>query len=139
MLDSKDIDMINNSDIYDTYKDFYLSEKKREEKLLEGIPSTNGLKARVGAKKAVGTALTVTTQENVIKRTFDKRFVIPLYFDFFKHPVYSYGLKEDLIVRLELDTSKKVFYALEIPQQYKSFQTFRSNMMQYLANLMPQP
>ena len=139
MLDSKDIDTINNSDIYDTYKDFYLSEKKREEKLLEGIPSTNGLKARVGAKKAVGTALTVTTQENVIKRTFDKRFVIPLYFDFFKHPVYSYGLKEDLIVRLELDTSKKVFYALEIPQQYKSFQTFRSNMMQYLTNLMPQP
>ena len=139
MLDSKDIDTINNSDIYDTYKDFYLSEKKREEKLLEGIPSTNGLKARVGAKKAVGTALTVTTQENVIKRTFDKRFVIPLYFDFFKHPVYSYGLKEDLIVRLELDTSKKVFYALEIPQQYKSFQTFCSNMMQYLTNLMPQP
>ena len=139
MLDSKDIDTINNSDIYDTYKDFYLSEKKREEKQLEGIPSTNGLKARVGAKKAVGTALTVTTQENVIKRTFDKRFVIPLYFDFFKHPVYSYGLKEDLIVRLELDTSKKVFYALEIPQQYKSFQTFRSNMMQYLTNLMPQP
>ena len=139
MLDSKDIDTTNNSDIYDTYKDFYLSEKKREEKLLEGIPSTNGLKARVGAKKAVGTALTVTTQENVIKRTFDKRFVIPLYFDFFKHPVYSYGLKEDLIVRLELDTSKKVFYALEIPQQYKSFQTFRSNMMQYLTNLMPQP
>ena len=139
MLDSKDIDTINNSDIYDTYKDFYLSEKKREEKLLEGIPSTNGLKARVGAKKAVGTALTVTTQENVIKRTFDKRFVIPLYFDFFKHPVYSYGLKEDLIVRLELDTSKKVFYALEIPQQYKSFQTFRSDMMQYLTNLMPQP
>ena len=116
MLDSKDIDTINNSDIYDTYKDFYLSEKKREEKLSEGIPSTNGLKARVGVKKAVGTALTVTTKENVIKRTFDKRFVIPLYFDFFKHPVYSYGLKEDLIVRLELDTSKKVFYALEIPQ-----------------------
>ena len=43
----------------------------------------------------------------MIKRTFDKRFVIPLYFDFFKHPVYPYGLKEDLIVRLELDTSKR--------------------------------
>ena len=37
----------------------------------------------------------------------DKRFAIPLDFDFFKHPVYPYGLK-DLIVRLELNSSEKV-------------------------------
>ena len=29
-------------------------------------------------------------------------------FDFFKHPVYPYGLNEDLIVRLELISSEKV-------------------------------
>ena len=34
MLDSKDIDTTNNSDLFDTYKDLYLSEKEREEKLL---------------------------------------------------------------------------------------------------------
>ena len=34
MLGSKDIDTINNSDIYVTYKDLYLSEKECEEKLL---------------------------------------------------------------------------------------------------------
>ena len=50
MLGSKDIDTINNSDIYDTYKDLYLSEKEREEKLLQGIQSADGLKARAGAK-----------------------------------------------------------------------------------------
>ena len=32
-LGSKDIDMINNSHIYDIYKDLYLSEKERQEKL----------------------------------------------------------------------------------------------------------
>ena len=37
MLGSKDIDTINNSDIYDTYKDLWLNKKKREEKLLQGI------------------------------------------------------------------------------------------------------
>ena len=37
MLRSKDNDTINNSDIYDMYKDVYLSEKEREEKLLQGI------------------------------------------------------------------------------------------------------
>ena len=59
-------------------------------------------------KKPDGTALTMTTKENAIKKTFDKRFSIPLDFDFFKHPVYPYGLKEDLIVRLELNSSEKV-------------------------------
>ena len=108
MLGSKEIDTINSSDIYDSYKDLYLSKKECEKKLLQGMQSANGLKARVGAKKSGGTALTVTTHENAIKKTLDKRFAIPLDFDFFKHPVYPYGLKEDLIVRLELNSSEKV-------------------------------
>ena len=83
MLGSTDIDTINNSDICDTYKDLYLSEKEREEKLLQGIQSANGLKARLGTKKANDTALTLTTQETAIKKTSDKRFAIPLDFDFF--------------------------------------------------------
>ena len=108
MLGSKDIDTINNSDIYDTCKDLYLSKKEREEKLFQGIQFANELKARVGAKNSDGTARTVTTQENAIKKTFDKRFAIPLDFDFFKHSVYPYGLEEDLIVRLKLNSSEKV-------------------------------
>ena len=62
----------------------------------------------MGAKKVDDTALTVTTQENVIKKTFNKRFAIPLDFNFFKHPEYPYGLKEDFIVRLKLNCAKKV-------------------------------
>ena len=108
MRGSKETDRINNSDIYDTHKDLYLSEKGREMKLLQGIQSDNELKVRVGAKKSDGTAVTLTTQENVIKKMLDKRFAIPLDFDFFKDPVYPYGLKEDLIFRLELNSSKKV-------------------------------
>ena len=45
MLGAKEIDTINNSDIYDTYKDLDLREKEREKKLLQGIQSANGLKA----------------------------------------------------------------------------------------------
>ena len=37
ILGSKEIDTINNSNIYDTYKDLYLSKKEREEKLPQGI------------------------------------------------------------------------------------------------------
>ena len=108
MLGSKDIDTINNSDIYDTYKDLYLSEKERQEKLVQGIQSTNGLNAPVDAKKVDSTAMTVTTQENAIKKTDDKRFAIQLDFDFFRHPVHPYGLKENLIVKLEINSSEKI-------------------------------
>ena len=52
MLGSKDIDTINNLDIYDTYKDLYLSEKEREEKLLPGIQSANSLNVWVVVKKS---------------------------------------------------------------------------------------
>ena len=108
MLGSKEIDTINDSNIYDTYNDLYLSEKEPEKKLPQGIQSVNGLRSRVGGKKSDGTALTVTTQENAIKKTLDKRFAIPLDFDFFKHPVYPYGLKEGFIVRFELNSAEKV-------------------------------
>ena len=100
MLGSKDIDTINNSDIYDTYKDLYLGGKEREDKLLQGIQSPNGLKARVGAKKADDTALTVTTQENAIKKTFDKWFALPLHFDFFKHPCIHMDFRKILLLGL---------------------------------------
>ena len=62
----------------------------------------------MGTRKSDGTALVLTTQENTIKKTFDKRFAIPLDFDFFKHQLYPYGLREDLIVRLKLNSSEKV-------------------------------
>ena len=106
MLASKDIHKINNSDIYDMYKELYLSEKEREENLVQGIQLANDLKARVGAKKADGTALAVATQKNAIKKIFDEMFAVPLDFEFFKHPVYPYGRKEDLILILPLDSSE---------------------------------
>ena len=99
MLGSTCIDTIDNTDVYDIYKDLYLSEKEGEEKLLQGIQPANDLKAWLGAKKADCTALTVTTQENAIKKMFDKMFAIPFDFDFFRHPVYIY-IYMDLIVRL---------------------------------------
>ena len=74
LLGSKEMDTINNTDTYETYKYLYLSEKEREQKLLQGIQPPNGLKAWFQAKKVDGTAITVTTKENAIKKTFSKIF-----------------------------------------------------------------
>ena len=80
-------------------------------------------------KKSDGTVLTVTIHQNAIKKTLDKRLTIPLDFHFFKHPVYPYGLKEDLIFRLELNSSEKVtLYTGDTNATYK-FQIFCLNMM----------
>ena len=38
------------------------------------------------------------TQGNAVKKTSGKRFTISLDFNFFKHTIYPYGPKEDLIV-----------------------------------------
>ena len=62
----------------------------------------------MGAKKTDGTALALTTQENAIKKILNKRFVIPLDFDFFKHLVYPYGLEQRLFIRIELNSAKNV-------------------------------
>ena len=59
-------------------------------------------------KNADSTAISVTTQENAIKKTFGKGFLIPLDFDFFKHPRYPHGLKKGSIVRFKLNSSEKV-------------------------------
>ena len=50
MLGSEEIDTIVNSDMYDTFKDLYLSEKQCGEKLLQAIQSANGLKTWIQAK-----------------------------------------------------------------------------------------
>ena len=71
----------------------------------QGIHSANGLKAEFGAKKLDFQAIAFATKENAVKKTLGKKFAIPLDSDFFKHPVYSYGLKKNLFARL--DSSKK--------------------------------
>ena len=58
-------------------------------------------------------ALTVATQKNAIKKTLDKRFAIPLDFDFYKDPFYLYGLKERVFIRLELNSAGKVLLCTE--------------------------
>ena len=54
---------------YDAYKDLYVSEKVREERLIQGMRLANGLKERLGTRKSDSTALTLTTQEDVNKKT----------------------------------------------------------------------
>ena len=103
-LDPKDIDIIYNSDVYNTYKDHYLSKEEELQKLLEGILSANGLQAQVGVNKADGTAVTFMAEENAINKALSNRFSVTFEFNFFSYLLYPYGLREDLFLWLELNT-----------------------------------
>ena len=82
MLCLKETDTINNSDIYDICKNLFFIEKEHEEHVLQGIEQESSVKAWVGAKRADGMTMTVTTKNNAIKMTFDKRFAIPWILNF---------------------------------------------------------
>ena len=88
----------------------FLSKKEREHRILQGLgQSADALKARVGSTKTDGSALTLTAGETAIKKTYNNRFSIPLDFEFFKnHPLYPYGLQEDLYVTIQLNSPSKV-------------------------------
>jgi len=107
-LGSKDLETVNNSCIFDTYKDLYLPKHEREDRFLQGIQGAQGLKARVGATKEDGGALAFTDEENAIQKTLESRFSIPLDFDFFNQPVYPYGLEEKLVARLTLNSAENI-------------------------------
>ena len=51
MVESEEIDTSNNSDINDTCKNLYLSEKEREERLFQSIQSEKGLNGSDWSKK----------------------------------------------------------------------------------------
>ena len=78
LLGAKKVDRILNSNIYDTYKDTYFSEKEHEEELLlQKIKSANDVKVQAGAKRVVGTAITLPVKVNAIKSSFVKTFAVP--------------------------------------------------------------
>ena len=62
----------------------------------------------MGGKEADGTALPITTQQNAVKKKFDKKIAIPLDFDFFSHM----ALKNAWLLGLNSILQKRQFYAL---------------------------
>lgn len=80
-----------------------MSKKKRQKKLLQVIQSASGLKACTSAK--LGKQQCNNNYNS--RKCNQKHFWLAIPLDS-KHPIYTYGVKEDLIVRLEMNSSGKV-------------------------------
>ena len=118
-IGSNEVESIDNSDIFDVYKDPYLKKKKRENLLLKGIEAENGLKAKLGAKKADGTDPKLTCEENAIIKALGNSLPILLDFEFFKQPISPYYLEEDLVVTIDLSKSEKIMLCSDNTATFK--------------------
>ena len=118
-IGSTELEVVENCDIFDTYKDLYLTEKQRENMHFQGIQPKNGLDARVDAKKVDGTDLKLTTAENAVKTTLGNRFMIPLDFEYFKQPLSPYYLQEKMFVTIELNKPGKIMVTSDNQASYK--------------------
>ena len=107
-LGSTELELIKNCDIFDTYKDLYLTKNQCKNRYFQGIQPENELTARVGAKKSDRTDLTFSTAENAVKKTLGKRFSIWFDSEYFTQPVSSYYLHEQPFVTIKMNKFKKV-------------------------------
>ena len=88
---------IDNYDMIMSYFDMWLSKHQKQKRIFQGIQSESGLKLRVGAKDATGTA-----DEVAISKTLGNRFRIPIHFELLNDigPYYQYGLGDKLEIEL---------------------------------------
>ena len=111
LIGATTLEVISYPNEYDTYKDLYMTSNEREDALLQGIQNETGLKARLGATKVGDTSLTLNAEEKAIKETLGNKFCMPLDFGIFKQPVYPYGLKEPLRVKLVFNSASNIILA----------------------------
>lgn len=124
-LSSKDINIIDNTTVFDNYKG------NLEQKVFKNIQSENGLKPRTGATEGDGAALTFTFQKKAIKITQSNSFHIPFDFNFLA--TCSFILRKDLCLWLELNV---LCSALETQQQHISSRIYPLKKVIFLMQTM---
>ena len=112
-LGGKYIETLDNADVYDIHADLYVDKHISENALLQGIQGPDGLRARIGSKKADGTAF--TAEQTAIAKTLGNRFTIPLDFEIFDTVTHPFSLDEDMVVRITLAPASKVLLAAGDP------------------------
>jgi hypothetical protein len=103
-----DVDHYN---IFETYKDLWLTEKQRKNRILQGIGTTNVRRLRAGA----GNADKTEDAHNAIFKACKSKHYIPIDFDVYsKHgPFYPNVIAEDFIREITFNEAKNVISATD--------------------------
>lgn len=97
-----DIFDLSYAHLYNTYKDFWLTEKQRENSVFQGIQHEELRKIRADLQSSM------TTNYNTLKSIFGKRYIIPLKFELINDhlPLYDFG--EKIVFELTINTKENV-------------------------------
>jgi hypothetical protein len=96
---STELEGMRNADVYQTYKDLWLTKYQRANLIDKGIQSTNLAKLRSGAKSA-----SENDSDTELKRVLGNKYEIPLDYAFLldHHPFYPYIYNEDITFEFNL-------------------------------------
>ena len=93
---------MDNYNLYNTFKDLWLTKEKRDNMVFQGIQSKNlgMLRSGVATADIVGE----TADEKTLKTVFGNKYKIPLDFELLttQAPVYKFPIQEDIIFELTL-------------------------------------
>ena len=93
---------IDNYSLYATFKDLWLTEEERKNRVFQGIQSENLRALRSGVTEANVNG--ETANEKTLKAVFGEKYKIPLDFELLSShaPFYKFPIQEDLIFELTL-------------------------------------
>ncbi|WP_375657700.1 hypothetical protein, partial [Bartonella sp. CL32QHWL-1] len=93
---------------YSTFKDLWLTEEERKDRVFQGIQSKNLRELRSGVAEADVTG--ETANEKTLKKVFDKKYKIPLDFELFQNhaPFYKFPIQEDVMIEITLAPKEEI-------------------------------
>ena len=105
---SENIFEVDNYNLYATFKDLWLTNEERGNRVFQGIQSSNLRELRSGVALAAVTG--ETANEKTMKAVFEKKYKIPLDFELLSThaPFYKFPIQEDVIFYLTLAPKEDV-------------------------------
>lgn len=99
---------LNEFSHYSTFKDLWLTEEERSDRVFQGIQTENLRKLRSGVAEVDVTG--ETNDEKTLKKVFGTKYKIPLDFElFYNHaPFYKFPIQEDVIIEITLAPKEEI-------------------------------
>ena len=115
-LEGREVLSLNNSDIFLTYCDLWLTANERKDLVYQGIQDANGIKHRIEAGDAVYNKI-----DMAVAAVYGNRFYVPLDFELLSThlPYYQGALKDRLSYELTFNDYGRVINSTDAEAQYK--------------------
>lgn len=125
-INSKPVYTLDNAHLYNTYRDLWLTEKKRANLVYEGIQDEELRKMRTNLNATLADVKAYNTE---LKHVYGKRYRLPLNFELLSNhmPIPTGGIKDEITIHLKINTKD---YVLKYSKNTADF-TMNNICLQY--------